>query len=217
METKYNGFLKGRRDLYVNRDKFPMDGDIPVLQFINTLHRKATDGRRDYLKTYDDFLDWAYDAKIVEETEYNNLCFESYCYFPEAGKVFEQVISARGCINDLVVCLMSGLAPYPEAIANFNVYFEDVKMHTRLNMNGYGMLEVWVDTKDAIAAPLWYLIKAAQGFLTDTDGRYIKKCRCGNLFIDRSRNGKKRWCNTTTCGGAYWSKEYYRRKKELAV
>jgi predicted RNA-binding Zn ribbon-like protein len=215
MEDKYTGFLKGRRELYANRDKFPMDGNIPVLQFINTIHRRDTEGRRDYLKKYDDFLDWAYDAKVLEEAEYNNLCFESYCYFPEAEKVFEQMASARSCFNDLVVCLMEGVVPYPGTITHFNSYFEEVKKHVSLNMNGYGMLEVWVGTKDQLAFPLWRLIKSAQNFLMTTDGQFIKKCKCGNLFIDRSKNGKRRWCNPATCGSAYWSKEYYQRKKLL--
>ncbi|MCR8558528.1 CGNR zinc finger domain-containing protein [Mucilaginibacter sp. BJC16-A38] len=217
MEDKYTGFLKGRRELYANRDKFPMDGDIPVLQFINTIHRSDTDGRRDYLETYDDFLDWAYDAKVVEEAEYNNLCFESYCYFPEAEKVFEKVIDARNCINDLVVSLSEGVAPYPGTITNFNTHFEEVKKRIVLNMNGYGMLEVWVGTKDQLAFPLWRLIKSAQNFLMTMDGQFIKKCKCGNLFIDRSKNGKRRWCNPATCGSAYWSKEYYRRRKKCVV
>ena len=217
METKYTGFLKGRRELYEKRDKFPMDGDIPVLQFINTVHRRATDRRKDYLENYDAFLDWAYDAKVVEETVYNSLCSESYCYYPETQAIFERITSFRECFYDLVICLMKGIAPYPETISNFNTYFEEVKSHRRLNMNGYGMLEIWIETHEQIAFPLWNLIKGAQDFLTAVDGRIIKKCKCGNLFIDQSKNGRRKWCNPATCGSAYWSKKYYGRKKGLVV
>jgi predicted RNA-binding Zn ribbon-like protein len=212
MENKYTGFLKGRREMYENREKCPPDGDVPVLQFVNTLHRRATD-RKDYLKNYDCFLDWAYDAGIVEDAVYNTLAFESYSYWPEAEIIFERVKSFRECFRDLVICLMEGIAPYPQLVNNFNMYFEEVKQHLSLNMNGYGMYEIWVDTHEQIAFPLWRLIKDARDFLMTTDGQFIKKCNCGNLFIDRSKNGKRRWCNRATCGSMHWSKVYYRKMK----
>jgi len=214
MENKYTGFLKGRRELYENREKCPPDGDIPVLQFVNTLHRRETD-RKDYLKNYDFFLDWAYDTHLIEDAVYNTLAFESYSYWPEAEMIFARVISFRECFHGLVICLVKGVAPYPEMVYNFNIYFEEVKQHLSLNMNGYGMQEIWVDTHEQIAFPLWKIINDAKDFLIAADGQSIKKCQCGNLFIDRSNARKRRWCSFATCGNAHWSKAHYRRRKGL--
>lgn len=213
METdKYSNFLKTRRRLYETRDKPPMDGDVPVIQLINTLHQRDT-SNKDYLLHYDDFIDWALDAGIIEDPAYSTLCFESYCYAHEATEVLTRVISFRENLRDLVICLMNGIAPYPEQITGFNRFYDELNKHRSLNMNGNGMLEIWIDTHEQIAFPLWVLIKQAKDFLMGVDASLIKKCSCGNLFINRSKNQNKRWCNSSTCGSKHWSKVYYSRKK----
>ncbi len=214
METKHTGFLKGRRELYENREKCPPDGDSPLLKFINTLHRRDAE-RKDYLKNYDCFLDWAYDNAIVEDKIYDTLCFESYCYCPEAEMIFNRIIGFRECLHDLVICLMDGVAPYPELVSTFILYFDEAKQHISININGYGLEEIWIETHEQIAFPFWKIINGAKGFLANIDGQSIKKCKCGNLFIDRSNARKRRWCNNATCGNAFWSKAYYKRKKEV--
>jgi predicted RNA-binding Zn ribbon-like protein len=44
----------------------------------------------------------------------------------------------------------------------------------------------------------------------------IKECpSCGWLFLDKSKNGKRRWCNMLTCGSNDKATRYYHRKKML--
>jgi predicted RNA-binding Zn ribbon-like protein len=41
----------------------------------------------------------------------------------------------------------------------------------------------------------------------------VKVCgNCGWLFLDRTRNGSKRWCMPDLCGSRTRSRRYYRRK-----
>jgi predicted RNA-binding Zn ribbon-like protein len=41
----------------------------------------------------------------------------------------------------------------------------------------------------------------------------VKVCgNCGWLFLDRTRNGSKRWCMPDVCGSRTRSRRYYRRK-----
>jgi predicted RNA-binding Zn ribbon-like protein len=213
MTDKHTAFTESRKKIYDERDKCPLDGDVAVLRFVNTLHQRATEKKKEYLKNYDSFLDWALDAELVEERTYKSLCAESYCYFYEAGEVFKQAINFRECLNHLVLSLIAGVPPGAGPVNTFNQFYTEVKAHRSFNMNGYGMLEIWVDTDEKIAYPLWKIIKMSKDFLSTVDGKYIKQCQCGNVFLDRSKNGKRRWCNGETCGSAYWSKQYYGRRK----
>lgn len=48
----------------------------------------------------------------------------------------------------------------------------------------------------------------------DRTGR-IRICgNCGWLFLDRSRNGSRRWCDMTVCGNRRKARLYYYRHKE---
>lgn len=45
----------------------------------------------------------------------------------------------------------------------------------------------------------------------------VKACpACGWLFLDRTRNGSKRWCITALCGNRAKTRRHYRRKKARA-
>jgi predicted RNA-binding Zn ribbon-like protein len=44
--------------------------------------------------------------------------------------------------------------------------------------------------------------------------RRLRICRnCNWLFIDRSRNGSRRWCDMAVCGNRQKARRYYHRRK----
>jgi predicted RNA-binding Zn ribbon-like protein len=212
-KDKCTRVMENRAEQYENRERCPLDGDIPVLQFVNTKKYRGTPQEKDYLKNYDDFLNWAYDSKVIEQAAFKKLCFESYCEVTYASKIFDQVISMRESLYALIICLMEEIAPYHQQLNLFNLVNDEANKHRRLDMNGDGMWEVWIKPEEEIAFPLWKIVKQATQFLMLVNGKQVKKCGCGNLFPDRSKNNTRRWCKRLTCGSRYWSKEYSQRKK----
>jgi predicted RNA-binding Zn ribbon-like protein len=50
---------------------------------------------------------------------------------------------------------------------------------------------------------LWKVARSAAKLLTSDEARAIRVCpgeNCGWVFVDRSRNGLRRWCQMKTCG-----------------
>jgi predicted RNA-binding Zn ribbon-like protein len=41
--------------------------------------------------------------------------------------------------------------------------------------------------------------------------------RCGWLFIDRSKAGRRRWCDMATCGNAAKGRRNYQRRRAAAA
>ncbi len=39
-------------------------------------------------------------------------------------------------------------------------------------------------------------------------------CNCGWLYLDRSRNGSRKWCDMTVCGNRQKARRHYRRQRE---
>lgn len=61
----------------------------------------------------------------------------------------------------------------------------------------------WPRAGDALEGPLWIVSHAAALLLTSGDASLIRRCDapdCGWFFVDRSRNGLRRWCEMETCG-----------------
>lgn len=74
-----------------------------------------------------------------------------------------------------------------------------------VTMNGHGRAsppEIRFET--AVALSALSLIPEA---------KRIRTCdNCGWLFLDRSRNGSRRWCDMTVCGNRQKARRHYRRR-----
>jgi predicted RNA-binding Zn ribbon-like protein len=68
------------------------------------------------------------------------------------------------------------------------------------------------------ASLLSRVLHAAIELAFSPDFTKVKICPgCGWLFIDRTRNGAKRWCIATLCGNRYKMHRYYRRQRRAAL
>jgi predicted RNA-binding Zn ribbon-like protein len=62
------------------------------------------------------------------------------------------------------------------------------------------------------------VLHAAIELAFSPDFAKVKVCPgCGWLFIDRTRNGAKRWCITSLCGNRNKMRRYYRRKRRASL
>lgn len=62
---------------------------------------------------------------------------------------------------------------------------------------------VWRDMDSELESPLWPVILAAADLLASPDAARLRICAdadCGWFFVDRSRNGFRRWCSMADCG-----------------
>ncbi len=61
----------------------------------------------------------------------------------------------------------------------------------------------WRDAADDLASPLWPVAWGAAELLASPDAARLRVCGapdCGWMYVDRSRNGLRRWCQMGVCG-----------------
>jgi predicted RNA-binding Zn ribbon-like protein len=213
IKTSLTRFMPDRILRYGNVDLCPLDGDIPLLQFLNTFRYRGTAHAKNYLKTYDDFITWCYEIRLIDQDAYNTLDLEGHCYQHEAAGIVNQVIVTREMLYELVYCMTHDEPVHPITIGDLNAIYDEANKHLCLAITAYGLQEVWNNADEELAFPLWQIIKLAVHFLTSGDVKFIKKCRCGSLYLDKTKNSNRRYCNPLTCGSACRSKQYYQRKR----
>jgi len=76
-------------------------------------------------------------------------------------------------------------------------------MNSRLTRQGDGFH--WALARDvALDRPLWPIARSAVELLTsDDEVRLVRECAsatCEWLFVDRTRNHSRRWCDMNDCG-----------------
>ena len=179
----------------------PLDGGTYALNFVNTLNKRGSDNPKDYLTNYEDFLYWCYNAKVIEYDHYQTIGLEAYCYSDETKGIFEQVITARFMLYEIFLSVIKGGPADEIFVRQFNSVLDAASKSLRYQSTSAGWQQVWVNIDVEIALPLWIVVLSAAELLVKANPKRIKQCKtCGSMFIDRTKNGARRWCNPSVCG-----------------
>ncbi|AHE53400.1 hypothetical protein NX02_08385 [Sphingomonas sanxanigenens DSM 19645 = NX02] len=168
-----------------------MAGDI-ALDLANTIHRRGTPCVVDHLGDADAILRWAAAAGVVDPG-FSVAPLKRQALLATVHRLRGAVISAGTAIAD------GNPPPAPALDAIREIAARSLAGATlegspaRLGFIG----------ADRLLGPLaWAALDLLRG---DELGR-LKRCEaedCRWLFLDRSRNGSRRWCDTATCGAAH--------------
>jgi predicted RNA-binding Zn ribbon-like protein len=206
-------------------------GDQPVLPFkyvggdvaldlVNTVDW-TDDGLVDErLDSYARFTEWAEGAGVLSARDGAALRARAVADPEQADTVLGDVQRLRGAVQAIVAGIAAG-EPVGEALDEVNEALADALTRLRL-VPGSGRGDAsaldltWDGWGEALEAPLWPVLRAAANLLATESPDRIRVCggpRCGWVFVDRSRNGLRRWCQTDVCGAQAKARRHYARKR----
>jgi predicted RNA-binding Zn ribbon-like protein len=181
-----------------------------ALDFANTINSR-TAPQHDYLGSFGDVVSWA-DRVGVAPPRVRRVSDDP----DAAGRALRQAQSLREAIYRSFSAIAAGEAPPPA----------DVRRVLRAYGIAVGRASIGVGKVNAglrwpiatrpsrVLDPIAY---AAGELLLASDPPPVKECPgCGWLFLDRSRNGSRRWCDMQTCGSRDKMRRYYRTHRQTS-
>ena len=78
-----------------------------------------------------------------------------------------------------------------------------------------GMQWSWRDAINRLDSIMWPVVRSAAELLVSDEAGRIRECsgpECGWMYVDRSRNGLRRWCEMESCGTREKSRRRARRR-----
>jgi predicted RNA-binding Zn ribbon-like protein len=193
-----------------------LDGGCPVFDFTNTISNRNDPDYFDYLTKYNDFIQWSEKIGLLSKGRIHAISIFSESHVRKSADTLRQVVEAR----EVIFTLFSSLAQHRKAdkgaMDAFNGLLSEALSNMRIDV---GRTEVTtsfaVSEKTILKEPLYLLIKNAFDILSSQSFERIKECpTCRWLFLDTTKNGKRRWCNMQVCGSNDKARRYYHRKKE---
>lgn len=202
-------------------------GDI-ALDLVNTVDW-TDDGLVDErLDSYARFTEWAEGAGVLSARHGEALRARAVADPEQADTVLGHVQRIRGAVQAIVAGIAAGEPAGEsagesagEALDEVNEALADALTRLRL-VPGSGRGDAsaldlaWDGWGEALEAPLWPVLRAAANLLATESPHRIRVCggpRCGWVFVDRSRNGLRRWCQTDVCGAQAKARRHYARKR----
>ncbi len=177
-------------------------GGCLSLDFANTVHdRVDTSKDQDQLGTYADLVSWAHAAGTITSKLARRLADLMEKDPKQAASAFRRAIRLREAIYRTFAAVSDAQPPNDKDIESICSAFADAGRFLSVVPGDDGVDLHWrLDSEDAsgLLAPIAF---SANELLLCDDLKRLKQCHsCGWLFLDKSKGGRRRWCDMKTCG-----------------
>lgn len=218
----YNKSRHLEEDIYTDKIKgprpprFELMGGAVCLDFVNTLDDRFSDTPKELLKDYVDLARFGEDTGTLTDQQVDRLMTRSMQQREEAKRALASAIELREAISDIFYAMLRKKPVPAGSLIVLNQHVQDAAVHLGL-VPGKRHFEWKFDTGlEDLFTPLWPIARDAAQLLASERVEFVRACAsktCEWLFLDESKNHRRRWCDMTKCGNRAKVRRFYMRNK----
>src|SRR6266849_3361647 len=193
-----------------------LSGGALALDFANTVGGTHVRPTHDHLRDYGDIARFAVLAGGLEPGVAKRLAERAERNPRRAAAVYELGISLREAIWGVFSALASGEAPRDDDLELIGDAAASGAARSRLVYDREGIGWSLPSDGDDLERPLWEIARSAADLLTSTARDRVKECAsetCEWVFLDKSRNRSRRWCDMSDCGNRAKARRFHAKKQ----
>ncbi len=204
-------------DGYVYR----LAGGHPALDFANTVGRRvAPVPNVERMPTYGRLVSWSLQAGLLAGKEAQRLREAARERPRAAAAALKEAIALRERIFSIFIAAARGENPPAAAVDALNEALPKALGSLRVSSGREGFSLRFVHGPENLTPMLAPVVRGAAELLTSEDDlRRVRECgadTCFWLFLDRSKNGTRRWCDMKICGNRAKARRHHARAKSGA-
>lgn len=200
------------------RFSFDLSGGHLALDFANTVSWRIADPK-ERLPDYAALVFWGEQTGVLPRGRTTSFLQLAMHKPDEATAVWQQAIGLREALFE-IFSAVAEKRPVPQsALGKLNIFLIQGAAYVRLAAKGKSFVWDWETVNHRLDAMLWPVARAAADLLTSDRLVHVRVCDapdCAWLFLDRTRNHQRRWCDMTTCGNRVKARRHYQRMKSTA-
>jgi predicted RNA-binding Zn ribbon-like protein len=196
---------------------FELVGGHLALDFVNTVDWRGDAARRQELLTrFEDLVVWAKRARLLTPATARAVTSAARQDERHAALTLGRARRLRETLARVLAAAGRDSAPADRDVRLLNAFLAAALRRRRLEVRG----TIWSWTRgvdEGFDWLLWPIVLAAAELLTSDDRTQIHECAgagCGWLFLDTSRNRRRRWCTMRGCGNRAKASRFYARARE---
>lgn len=192
-----------------------IDGDALCLDFVNTVSNRTKANPLDYLHDFKDLLQWYTRTGTLPAKTIQTLERLAKGYPQQAAVVFDKSIRLRELLFRMFSAAFNRKPPAPADIQLFNTYVADAYANIEVAWRPAIRQGELLFNAPALEQVNWWPVKSALELYTGKALAQVKQCpACGWLFIDKSKNGSRKWCSMSSCGDINKVQQFNQRNKK---
>lgn len=201
------------------RPKTPFEytGGNLCLDFANTVnYRTDTERRKELFTDYARLLQWGEESGAISRKTSDHLQQLAAEAPGNAQSALRAAIQLRDVIYDIFASITHRHGIPSTALAILNKAVQCAFEHAQIANSNRHFAWEWVLPERSLDAMTWPVARAAAELLTSGELALVRQCAaedCAWLFLDKTKNHRRRWCDMKTCGNRSKARRYYQRQK----
>ena len=199
------------------KSPFEFTGGNPCLDFADTVDNRTTGHPQELLTDYGRLLQWGEEAGVITAKTAERL---RHLASREPGRA-ATTLRAAIHLRDVIYLSFSAVAQRRvisgPALACLNKAVRQAAQHAQLVYANRRFSWEWIDPGNNLDSILWPVSRAAAELLMGKEIGYVRQCAsedCSWLFLDETKNHRRRWCDMKSCGNRDKARRYYQRQKK---
>jgi predicted RNA-binding Zn ribbon-like protein len=192
--------------------KLRLDGGNLSLNFVNTVQDRYQEPLENYLHNYLDLITWAQFADAINSSQKRILEKIGQKNKGKANQIYEESIQLREAIYQFVISLINQDKNPPANRQLINHWLSKAFSNLELVQVDDSFVLDWKSENFGLESVLWPIIRSFAELITSDARHRIKQCsNCGWVFVDKSKNKRRRWCSMEICGNQVKARRYAER------
>lgn len=196
--------------------QFELMGGPVCLDFVNTLDDRFTDHEKELLASYRDLARFAEDTGVLSAEQAARLCARSDELPEVAKRVLRSATRMRESMSEIFYARVREQAVPKTSLGVLNEYVQQAAQHATLVPHAEHFEWALEGAQNDLETPLWGIARSAAELLASDQLQFVRACAspaCEWLFLDESKNHRRRWCDMTKCGNRAKVRSFYSRQK----
>jgi predicted RNA-binding Zn ribbon-like protein len=198
------------------KSPFEFTGGNPCLDFANTVDNRTSDHPGELLTDYGRLLQWGEEAGVITAKTAERLRHLASEAPGNALTMLRTSIQLRDTIYDIFSAVAQRRVIPSTALAILNKAVRQAAQHAQLVHANRRFTREWIEPESNLDSMLWPVSRAAAELLIGEEIGYVRQCAsetCSWLFLDKTKNHRRRWCDMKSCGNRDKARRYYQRQK----
>jgi predicted RNA-binding Zn ribbon-like protein len=167
------------------------------------------------IRGYSALVAWTVQAGILAPSQGQRLLERADREPARAAETVRRAAHLRKALYLAFSRAAAGLPPREDELDPINHALAEALPHLRLRQAEAGCRWEWLVPEGTVDQMLWPVARSAAELLTSHRVERVRECAsetCSWLFLDASRNGRRKWCDMASCGNRAKARRYYERR-----
>ena len=196
------------------KSHFDLSGGNLALDFVNTVSNRPTAEPIERLTDYNHLVFFGLESNLYPMRSVDHLYMRAGQAPGVAKSALQKAIQFREALFAIFSAVVEHRAIPGNALQQLTLMLQEAMAHGRLVHSGHRFAWEWTSMNIHLESALWPIARAAADLLLSDELEHLRMCAsddCAWLFIDRTKNHRRRWCDMKTCGNRVKARRHYQR------